>query len=189
MFIPFAQNPSGSMTFVIRSAGDASALLEPTRSAIWAINPSQTIYRAATLDELVQNTVSPRRFALAIVVGFAAVALLLAVAGVYGVLTAIMTSRMREVGLRVALGANRWDIVRLVVGRGLLLTALGLVVGLGGALSVGQLLQRFLFGVTPADPLTTMSAAGVMLLAALAACYAPARRAACSDPIAVLRTE
>jgi putative ABC transport system permease protein len=189
MFIPFAQQPFGSMTFVLRSAGDASTLLEPTRAAIWAVNPNQTIYRAATLDELVQNTVSPRRFALAVVVGFAGVALLLAIAGVYGVLTAIMTSRMREVGLRVALGASRWDIVRMVVGRGLLLTMIGLMVGLAGALGTGKLLQRFLFGVTPADPATIVGAAAVMMMAALLACYAPARRAATSDPIAVLRVE
>jgi putative ABC transport system permease protein len=123
MFLPFAQRPSGSMTFVIRSAGDASGLLEPTRQAIWAVNPNQTIYRAATLDELVNKTVSPRRFALAVIIGFALVALLLAVAGVYGVLSAIMTTRLREVGLRVALGASRSDIVRLVLGRGMAMTA------------------------------------------------------------------
>ena len=104
LFMPLAQMPFGSMTFVVRSAGDASALLEPVRAAIWDVNPAQTIYRSATLDELVANTVSPRRFALAVIIGFAAVALLLAIAGVYGVLSAIMTARLREVGVRVALG-------------------------------------------------------------------------------------
>jgi putative ABC transport system permease protein len=177
------------MTFVVRAAGDASSLLEPTRAAIWDVNPSQTIYRSATLDELVQNTVTPRRFALAVVVGFAAVALLLAVAGVYGVLTAIMTTRTREVGLRVALGASRGDIVRMVIGHGVLLTTVGLLLGLGGAIGVGQLLRRFLFGVSPADPIAIAGAATVMLMAALAACYVPARRAAASDPIVVLRVE
>jgi putative ABC transport system permease protein len=137
MFIPFGQQPHGSMTFVIRSAGDASALLEPIRGAIWAVNPNQTIYRSATLDELVQNTVSPRRFALAVVAGFAAVALLLAIAGVYGVLSAIMTTRLRELGLRVALGASRLDIVRLVVARGALMTAIGLAIGLAGGPGAG----------------------------------------------------
>jgi putative ABC transport system permease protein len=189
LFMPLAQRPFGSMTFVVRSAGDASGLLEPTRAAIWATNPNQTIYRSATLDELVAKTISPRRFALAVIIGFAGLALLLAVVGVYGVLSAIMTTRLREVGLRVALGAGRWDIIQLVVGRGLLLTTAGLVLGLAGALGAGRLLQGFLFGITPADPMAVGASTACMLLAAIVACYLPARRAASADPIAVLRTE
>jgi putative ABC transport system permease protein len=189
VFMPLAQRPFGSMTFVVRSAGDASSLLEPTRAAIWATNPDQTIYRSATLDELVAKTVSPRRFALAVIIGFAGLALLLAVVGVYGVLSAIMTARLREVGLRVALGASRWDIIQLVVGRGLVLTTLGLIIGLAGALGAGRLLRGFLFEITPADPLAVGASAGFMLLAGLVACYLPAHRAASADPVTVLRTE
>jgi predicted permease len=189
LFIPLAQVPFGSMTFVLRTAGDASALLEPTRAAIWSINPSQTIYRSATLDELVTKTVTPRRFALAVVLGFAGLALLLAVAGVYGVLSAMMTSRVREVGLRVALGASRWDIVRLVVVRGMLLTAIGLVLGLAGALGAGRLLRTFLFGVTPIDPVALTASGLIMFVAATMACYVPARKAAGADPVSVLRVE
>ncbi len=189
LFMPLAQRPFGSMTFVVRSAGDASALLEPTRAAIWATSPNQTIYRTATLDELVANTVSPRRFALAVIVGFAGLALLLAVVGVYGVLSAMMTTRAREVGLRVALGASRWDIIQLVIGRGLVLTTVGLGIGLAGALGAGRLLRGFLFGVTPNDPVAMGASAGFMLVAALVACYLPARRAARADPANVLRAE
>jgi putative ABC transport system permease protein len=189
IFIPLAQRPFGSMTFVGRAAGDASALIEPARATIWEVSPNQTIYRTATLDELVSKTVSPRRFALAVALGFAAVALLLAIAGVYGVLTAIMNARLREVGLRVALGASRWDIVRLVVGRGLLLTASGLAIGLAAALGVGRALRSFLFGITPTDPLTILASAAMITVAALLACYLPARRAAEADPVSVLRAE
>ena len=189
LFVPLKQRPFGSMTFVVRAAGDASALIEPTRAAIWSVNPTQTIYRTATLDELVAKTVSPRRFALAVMIGFAGVALLLAIAGVYGVLTAIMSARLREVGLRVALGASRWDIIRLVVGRGLLLTGVGLVLGLAGALGAGRALRSFLFGVTPIDPVALSASAAVMMMAALTACYLPARRAAGADPVEVLRVE
>ena len=189
LFVPLAQRPFGSMTFVIQSAGDASALLEPTRAAVWAVNPSQTIYRSATLDELVQKTVSPRRFALASVIGFAAIALLLAIAGVYGVLSAIMTARLREIGLRMALGASRWDIVRLVLTRGLAMTGGGLLLGFIGSIGAAQLLRRFLFQVTPADPLALVGSAVLMTLAALAACYLPARRVVSADPVTVLRTE
>jgi putative ABC transport system permease protein len=124
-----------------------------------------------------------------VIIGFAGLALLLAVVGVYGVLSAIMTTRLREVGLRVALGASRWDIIQLVVGRGLLLTTAGLVIGLAGALGVGRLLQGFLFGITATDPMAVGASAGFMLLAALIACYLPARRAAGADPITVLRVE
>ena len=189
LFMPLAQRPFGSMTFVLRSAGDASALVEPTRTTIWSVNPAQTIYRAATLDELVRNTVSSRRFALAIVIGFAVVALLLAIAGVYGVLSTIMTSRLREVGLRVALGASRWDIVRLVLSRGIAMAGVGLVIGVAGSLGAAQLIRGFLFQITPADPFAIAMSVAIMMLAALAACYLPARRAAAADPVTVLRTE
>jgi predicted permease len=189
LFVPLAQRPFGSMTFVIQSASDATTLLEPARTAIWAVNPAQTIYRSATLDELVQKTISPRRFALAAVIGFAAIALLLAIAGVYGVLSAIMTARLREVGLRIALGASRWDIVRMVLSRGLVMASSGLLIGFVGSIGAAQLLRRFLFQVTPADPLALVGSAALMTLAALAACYVPARRVVAADPITVLRTE
>jgi predicted permease len=189
MFVPFAQSPFGSMTFVVRSATDATPLLEPLKTAIWSVNSSQTIYRTATLDELVQKTVSPRRFTLAVLVAFAGIAMLLAIAGVYGVLSAIMTARLREVGVRVALGASRWDIVRLVLGRGLLITAAGLVIGVACSLGAAQLLKSFLFGIRPFDPLALMGAMGLMTAAAMAACYLPARRAADADPLQMLRTE
>lgn len=189
LFMPLAQMPFGSMTFVVRSAGDASSLIEPARSVIWGVNPAQTIYRTATLDELVRKTVSPRRFALAILIGFALVALLLAVAGVYSVLSAIITARLREVGLRVALGASRWDIIRLVLARGLAMAGIGLAIGLAASLGAAQLLRSFLFAITPADPIAITVSAVVMTLAALAACYLPARRAASADPVTVLRAE
>jgi putative ABC transport system permease protein len=189
LFMPLAQMPFGSMTFVVRSAGDATGLMEPARAAIWSVDPGQSIYRQATLDELVTKTVSTRRFALTVILGFAALALLLAIAGVYGVLSAIMTTRLREVGLRVALGASRWDIVRLVFGRGLAMAGVGLVIGLAGSIGTAQLLRSFLFQITPADPLTLGAAGVLMALAALAACYLPARRAASADPITVLRSE
>lgn len=189
LFMPHAQMPFGSMTFVVRSAGDAAALVEPARAVIWDINPAQTIYRTATLDELVRKTVSPRQFALTVVIGFATVSLLLAIAGVYGVLSAIMSARLRELGLRVALGAGRWDIVRLVLARGLVMAGAGLTIGLAGSLATAQLLRSFLFGITPSDPLVVAVSAIVMTLAAMAACYLPARRAASADPVVLLRAE
>jgi putative ABC transport system permease protein len=189
LFMPHAQMPFGSMTFVVRTAGDASALLSPVQATIWDINPAQSIYRAATLDELVENTVSPRRFALGVIIAFAGVALLLAIGGVYGVLSAITTARLREVGVRVALGASGWDIVRWVLGRGLTMAGVGLAVGLAGSLGAAQLLRSFLFQIAPIDPAAFAAASATMIVAAIAACYVPARRAAQADPITVLRTD
>jgi putative ABC transport system permease protein len=189
LFMPHSQMPFGSMTFVARTAGDASALLLPVQAVIWEINPAQSIYRVATLDELVDNTVSPRRFALIVILAFAAVALLLAIGGVYGVLSAITTARLREVGVRVALGASGWDIVRWVVGRGLTMAGVGLAVGLAGSLGAAQLLRSFLFQIAPIDPAAFAAGSAMMLLAATAACYLPARRAAQADPVTVLRTD
>lgn len=189
LFIPHAQVPFGSMTFVVQAAGDASGLLTPVQAAIWDVNPAQSIYRVATLDELVENTISPRRFALLIIIGFAGVALLLAVGGVYGVLSAITTARLREVGVRVALGASGWDIVRWVLGRGLTMAGIGLAVGVGASFGAAQMLRSFLFQVAPVDPASYATGGVMMLLAAIAACYLPARRAARADPITVLRTD
>jgi putative ABC transport system permease protein len=189
LFMPLAQVPFGSMTFVVRSATDASALLEPVTAAIWSVNPAQTIYRSATLDELVMKTVSPRRFALLVIVGFAMLAMVLSIAGVYSVLSAVMSTRVRELGLRMALGASRSQIVRMVVGRGLAMAGLGVIIGVLGSLGVARLLRAFLFGVTPADPAVVAGAVALMTLAAATACYLPARRAAGADPIAVLRMD
>jgi ABC-type antimicrobial peptide transport system permease subunit len=189
LFMPLAQRPFGSMTFVVKATGDASSLLTPVQAAIWDVNPAQTIYRVATLDELVENTVSPRRFALVIMLAFAGVALLLAIGGVYGVLSAITTSRLREVGVRVALGASGWDIVRWVLGRGLTMAGVGLAAGLAASLGAAQLLRSFLFEIAPVDPASFATGGAMMMLAAIAACYLPARRAAMADPVTVLRTD
>jgi predicted permease len=189
IFLPFAQRPFGSMTFVVRTADNASALLEEVRAAIWSANPSQPIYRSATLDELVDRTLTPRRFALSIAMGFAGIALLLAVAGVYGVLTAVLAGRLRELGIRVALGAGRRQIIGLVVGRALGLAGAGLAIGMAGSLVTGRLLQSVLFDTRPGDPATLAAAAGAMLVAIGLATVGPARRAVSTDPVVVLRVE
>jgi putative ABC transport system permease protein len=189
VLLPFAQNPMGSLTIVAKTAVAPETLIEPAKLAIWSVDPLQTFYRTATLDELVQRTLTTRRFALIVLTGFAALALLLAAAGLYGVLSAIVSQYRREIGVRMALGAAWTDILRLVVGRGLMVSAVGVAVGLVVVLGGARLLQGFLFSVAPTDPLTIGGAAVLMLTIAAIACYIPARRAAAEDPVQALRVE
>jgi len=187
--MPHAQSPSGSMTLVARTSLDPRVLIEPAKAAVWEIDPRQTFYRTATLDELVGRTLVTRRFALIVLTGFALVALLLAAAGLYGVLSSIATQYRREIGVRLALGARWADIVRLLLARGLAVAATGVIVGLVAVAGGARLLRSFLFSVAPTDPLALSGAALLMLLVAAVACYLPARRAASADPVEVLRVE
>ncbi len=175
--------------FVARTALAPQLLLEPAKAAIWAIDPLQTFYRTATLDELVGRTVATRRFALVVMTGFATIALLLAAAGLYGVLTAIVSQYRREIGVRMALGAEWIDIVRLVVARGLAVAAAGVGVGLAGVLGLARVLDAFLFSVAPRDPATILASVLLMLAVSALACFVPARRAASASPAEVLRIE
>jgi predicted permease len=189
LFLPHAQAPTGSMTVVARTTLDPRTVIEPAKAATWAIDPRQTFYRTATLDELVGRTLTTRRFALVVLAGFSTIALLLAAAGLYGVLSAIVSQHRREIGVRLALGAHTVDIVRLIVARGLAVAAIGVGVGLAGVIGGSRLLRSFLFSVTPTDPLALAGAAALMLLASSVACYIPARRAAAADPVETLRVE
>jgi putative ABC transport system permease protein len=189
LFMPHAQTPSGSMTIVARTSLDPRTVIEPAKAAVWAVDPLQTFYRTATLDDLVGRTLVTRRFALLVLSGFAAVALLLAAAGLYGVLSAIVSQHRREIGVRIALGAQWLDIMRLVVRQGLAVAAVGVLVGMAGVIGTSRLLGAFLFSVAPTDPLTIGTATALILIVAAAACYIPARRAALANPAEVLRTD
>ncbi|MGD9905673.1 MAG: ABC transporter permease [Vicinamibacterales bacterium] len=189
VFRPFAQAPTGSMTVVARTRLGAPALLESAKHQVWAVDPLQAFHRMATLEDLVSRTVSARRFALVVLAGFAALALLLAAAGLYGVLTAIALQYRREIGVRMAIGATWTDIVRLMLGRGLAVVAVGVAAGVAGSLGTGRLLTSFLFSVSPVDPWAIGGAALLLTLVALPACLVPARRAAGTSPSEVLRAE
>jgi putative ABC transport system permease protein len=189
LLTPFAQTPTGSITLVVKTALDPRTMIDPIKAAIWSIDPMQTFFRTATLDELVDRTLITRRFALVVLTGFAALALLLAAAGLYGVLSTIAAQYRRELGVRMALGAGWLDILRLIVGRGLAVSAIGVAAGLLGVLGGARVLRRFLFSVAPTDPVAIGGAALTMLAIAVVACYIPARRAANDDPIQALRVE
>ncbi|MGH7593310.1 MAG: ABC transporter permease, partial [Gemmatimonadales bacterium] len=177
------------MSFVIRTRTDPATLATAARSAIWSVDRHQPIVRVATMDALLSRSEAERRFALLLFEVFALVSLLLAGAGIFGVLSGSVTERMREIGVRSALGASRSSILALVLRQGMTLLALGMAIGIGGAVVASRALVTLMFGVSPLDPVTYASV--IVLLAAVAAiaCWIPAWRAARVDPVLTLRAE
>ena len=182
----FADN---AMSLVVRTRGDAASLAPAIKSAIWSIDKDQPIIRVAAMDQLLAASAAERRFALILFQAFALVALVLATTGIYGVLAGSVTERTREIGVRLALGASRGDILSLVVRQGMTLTALGVVIGLSGALVATQAIVTMLFGVSRLDPITYLSVIGLQVGVSVIACWVPARRATKVDPLVALRYE
>lgn len=178
-----------ALHLVVRSRGDPAGVLDSVRTAVHAVAPGEPIYDVARMTSRIAGFSSDRRFNMGLFIFFAATALLLAVVGIYGVLACVVSQRTREVGIRMALGAQRRDVLRGVLSRGLRLALPGVALGLAGAWAVNRLLQSQLFGVTGTDPLTYAVSALLLLLAALLACYVPARRATLINPTEALRTE
>jgi putative ABC transport system permease protein len=189
VFLPPAQVPFGSMTFVVRSAGDPGALVAALKSEVWAIDATLPFYDVATIDSLLAQSLSPRRFLLWLLSGFAACAFGLAAAGIYGVLTFSTLQRTREMGVRMAMGAHARDITRLIVREGMTLVGAGVAIGVVASMAIARALSFLLYGVAPVDPLTLAAAVALLGTVALAACYVPARRATKGDPLAILKSE
>lgn len=189
IFLPHAQTNMGAMTFVARGRGDAEALLEPMQETIWELDSLQTVYRAATVRELVAKSVSTRRFNLWLLGAFAGVALTLAAIGLYGVVSYSTRSRFHEFGVRIAMGASRSDIFRLVLRQGSFMVLGGLVLGLAGALAVSRTMTTLLYEISPWDGWTFAGVAVLLGCVALLASYIPARRATHLDQVEALRQE
>ena len=191
VYIPASQWRFGDnvMSLVVRTRGDAAALASAVRQAVWSIDKDQPIVRVATMDELVAASAGERRFASTLFETFAITALLLAAAGIYGVLAGSVAERTREIGVRAALGASRGRIVTLVVGQGMVLTGLGVVIGVAGAVASSRAIAGLLFGVSRVDPVTYLSVIALVCGVSAAACSVPAWRAVRVDPAATLRAE
>jgi putative ABC transport system permease protein len=189
VFLPHAQSPYGSMTLVLRTAGDPRLQMEAARQQVWAVDPLQTFYRTATLDELVGGSVRERRFATVILATLAAIGLALAMIGIYALISYSTSRRTREIGIRMALGARAGAIVAMVMTEGIRLAACGVGLGFAGAFTFSRFLQSLLFEVTPYDPLTMALVSTLIVAVALAAAYVPARRAARIDPVQALKLE
>jgi putative ABC transport system permease protein len=177
------------LSFVARVHGDAAALAPAIREAIWSVDKDQPIVRVATMDNLLAATEAQRHFASILFETFAVMALLLAAVGLYGVLSGNVNERMRELGVRSALGAPRNNILGLVIRQGMLLTAIGIAIGIGGAVAASQALVTLLFGISPVDPTTYLGVVALLLGVSMVACWVPAWHASRVDPAIILRAE
>ena len=190
MYVPYAQDATwGSLTLAVRTTGEPTALAGAVRNAIRSVEKGVPTYNLKTMDDVVATSAAPRRTPMLLFTAFAGVALLLAMLGIYGITTYYVTQRTHEIGIRMALGAQLRDVLRLVLSRGMLLAIAGVVLGLVGSFLVTRYLTTLLFGVQPVDLMTFAAVSFVLIAVALIACYIPARRATKVDPLVALRYE
>jgi putative ABC transport system permease protein len=177
------------MNLAVRTSVDPTSTVAAIQAAIREVDKDQPVYQIQTIDELMRDSVGTRRFALIILIMFATLALVLAVSGIYGVISYAVTQRTQEIGIRMALGASTKDVLRLVLGQFMRLTVVGVVLGLIGAYALTRLMTSLLFGVTATDTTTFVLVSIILSLVALVACLIPARRATRVDPLVALRYE
>jgi putative ABC transport system permease protein len=189
VYLASLQSPLVNPYIVARTTGDPSQLVSAVRSEFHSIDPETPVYNVATMEERLDESLAPRRFQVLLLALFAMMALTLATIGIYGLMAYSVSQRNHEIGVRMALGAQSGDVLRLVLGHGMRLALIGAGAGVIGALALTWLLRGLLFGVTPTDPLTFTSVVVFLLAVAFAACYIPARRATRMDPMIALRYE
>jgi putative ABC transport system permease protein len=189
LFLPFQQSASPWVTALVRGTGDPSALAAPIRRVVQAIDPTQPLFDVDLLEHKVSLSLAERRERAAVLGAFAAFALLIAVVGIYGVMSYSVARRTHEIGIRMALGAERNDVLRMVVWSGLRISVAGMAIGLAGAMLLTRVLKTFLYGIEPTDLTTFCLVLTILAAAAFLASYLPARRAATIDPMSALRQE
>jgi putative ABC transport system permease protein len=188
-YFPFAQIPNSDMTIVLKASGDPNQLVAAARQQVKGIDPDQPIHSVRTMDEIRAESVAPERLNLTLLSIFAGIALVLAVVGIYGVMSYSVTQRTHEIGIRMAIGAQPRDVFRMVIGQGMMLALIGVGIGLIGAFGLTRLMTTMLFGVEPTDPATFAAISVLLTGVALVACYIPGRRATKVDPMISLRYE
>ncbi len=189
LYRPLLRDYNSTITLVARAGGDPQTTIAALRREVQSLDPSLPLYDVKTLTQHMQVPLFPARMAATVLGSFGLLALVLAAIGIYGVMSYIVAGRTREIGVRMALGANRRDVLRLIVGQGMTLAFIGLGVGLALAFAAARLLTSLLYGVSPSDPLTFIGVALLLAAVAALACYVPARRATKVDPMIALRYE
>jgi predicted permease len=189
-YLPIAQSPPGMASLVVRSSGaDPESLVSSMSRAVGAVDASLPLYDLKTMEQRVDESLTGRRFLVLLLSAFAGLALLLAAVGLYGVISYSVRMRTRELGIRMALGAQRTDVMGLILGKGMQLAATGLVLGLAGTLAAGKILSSLLYQTSLLNPLTLLTTISLLTATVLLACYVPARRAAALEPMRTLREE
>ena len=189
LYRPLAQVSFPLLSFTVRVAGDPSSVLNAAKQGVWEVDKDQPVFDAMPLSLLAAQSVTLRRVSAILLGGFASLALMLAAVGLYGLMAYSVTQRTHEIGIRMALGAQHWDVLRQMLGSGMRLVVIGEVVGLTAAVVVVRSISGLFYGVSPGDPVILAGAAGMLMLVAIAATYIPARRAAKVDPMVALRYE
>jgi putative ABC transport system permease protein len=177
------------MTLLVRTTVEPLSIVGAVRQAVWSIDPNQPISNVTTLEKVVADSIAQRRLNMLLMGLFGGLAMLLSAVGIYGLLSHAVTQRTQEMGIRIALGAQVGDVLRLVLKQGMTLALAGLGIGLICAFALTRLIRGLLFGVGPNDAMTFIVVAGVLTIVALLACYLPARRATKVDPLIALRYE
>lgn len=189
-YIPYLQMTWSGMSLMVRtSSTDPASLAASLRREVQAVDKDQPVYNVKTLTQALSESLAPQRFSTLLLGIFAVIALLLAAVGIYGVMAYAVAQRTHEIGIRMALGAQQRDVLRLVVGQGLVLTLIGVACGLAAALVLTRLMTSLLYGVSATDPAIFIGIALLLTVVALLACYIPARRATKVDPMVALRYE
>jgi putative ABC transport system permease protein len=186
LYVPQLQQPQSTLTLVVRTRTEPAAMIETVRREVLAIDPEEAVFNVAPMHEILADSISLRRVSMFLLAGFAGLALLLAAIGIYGVLAQTVVQRTHEIGIRMALGAQAGDVLKLIVRQGMSLTLIGIGAGLAGALALTRLLASLLFGVGATDPMTFVWIPVLLAAVSFFACYLPARRAARLDPIKAL---
>jgi putative ABC transport system permease protein len=189
IYWPYQQFPGVFNAMVIRAEGDPMNIVAAVKSQVWSVEREQPLSGIQPMEEVIAVSIAPRRFNMLLLGIFAALALMLAAVGIYGVISYTVAQRTREIGVRMALGARRADVLKLVVRQGMSLALAGIGAGLAASFALTRLMANLLFGVSPSDPLTFGAIASLLGSVALLACYLPARRATKVDPLVALRSE
>jgi putative ABC transport system permease protein len=187
IYASLAQAPDDGLSIVVRTSADPASLAGPLRTIVRDIDHDLPVYSVQTMEERVSSSVGRQRFYATLIAIFAAVALILSAVGLYGVIAYAVSQRTHELGVRVALGATASGLSRMVISEGLVLTAIGIAIGIAGSFAAGRLIATLLFGVNAFDPLTIGGVVIVLIVVATMASWLPARRAARADPLVAMR--